>query len=271
MTPGVNKMIQSSTIVPPFANKEVKKNKYVLDGKDYFRVTSILSAINKPALIGWKANITLDKARRSLQANVGKQVTIDDGFIEEIIEGARAEPDYILGTARDFGSEAHHALEQYILHGAAPSHVDLFRVIQAFNEWTVEQNVNVLREAEVTVAHSYGFAGTIDAIGTKVDDEELVVIDWKTSGGIYPEAMLQVSAYAAALTEMTKVPVSEAWIVRFPREAPKADEPMFYYARLGTEQLKRNFDLFMAASALYTGIMLKAGSDKLHDGTGRLK
>ena len=255
--------------VMPFKTKVVKKNTYELDGTEYYRVTSVNSAINKPALIGWKANVTLDKARRSLTAQTGKIVTITPEWVDEIIEGARAEPDQVLTTARDFGSEAHYALERYILYGEAPPHVDLFRVIEGFNEWVTQNGVQMLREAEVTVAHRAGYAGTIDALGMKGD--KYVIIDWKTAGGIYPEAMLQVAAYAAAVEEMTAVQVAEAWIVRFPREEPEPGEPLFYWARLGIPELAQNFRLFLSALDLYKGVMLTAGQKKLHDGSGMLE
>jgi len=263
--------MQTQVKLPTWNSKETKKNKYVLDGKDYWRVTSVLSAINKPALIPWKANITLDKARRSLQANAGKQVTIDDAFIEEIIEGARAEPDYVLGTARDFGTDAHYALEQYISQGEVPGSASMFRVIGAFNQWVNDNGIYMLPQAEVTVAHSHGFAGTIDALGLKKDALELIVIDWKTSGGIYPEAMLQVSAYAAALQECTGVEVSEAWIVRFPRDEPEPGELPFDWVRLGRKHLANNFGLFCNAQRIYEHVLLTAGQRGLHDGTGTIK
>ena len=261
--------MQTQVKLPTWNSKETKKNKYVLDGKDYWRVTSVLSAINKPALIPWKANITLDKARRSLQANAGKQVTIDDAFIEEIIEGERAEPDYVLGTARDFGTDAHYALEQYISQGEVPGNASMFRVIGAFNQWVKDNGIEMLPQAEVTVAHSFGYAGTIDALGVKED--KLIVIDWKTSGGIYPEAMLQVSAYAAALQECTGIEVAEAWIVRFPRDEPEPGELPFDWVRLNRENLSNNFGLFKAAQCLYENVMLTVGQRGLHDGTGTIK
>jgi len=263
--------MQTQVKLPTWNSKETKKNKYVLDGKDYWRVTSVLSAINKPALIPWKANITLDKARRSLQANAGKQVTIDDAFIEEIIEGARAEPDYVLGTARDFGTDAHYALEQYISQGEVPGNASMFRVIGAFNQWVNDNGIAMLPQAEVTVAHSSGYAGTIDALGLKKDALELIVIDWKTSGGIYPEAMLQVSAYAAALQECTGIEVAEAWIVRFPRDEPEPGELPFDWVRLGRKHLANNFGLFCNAQRIYEDVMLTAGQRGLHDGTGTIK
>lgn len=48
----------------------------------------------------------------------------------------------------------------------------------------------------------------------------LVVVGWKTSNGLYRDA-LEVAAYAKALEEMTGQPVKEAWAVRFGKKAPE--------------------------------------------------
>jgi hypothetical protein len=255
--------------LPTFKSKETKKNQYVLDGQKYYRVTSILNAINKPALMPWKAQVTLDKANRVLSALEGTSVTIDQAWIDSVIETARAEPDFVLDTATTFGSNAHYALEQYIANGVVPHDMDMFRVIGAFNSWAKSNQIELLPNmCEVTVAHSDGYAGTIDAVAIKGD--ELVIVDWKTSNGLYAEHMLQVSAYAKALQLATGVPVNEAWIVRFPREKPEPGDSDFHWVHLGIKELNSNFDLFRAAQKLYVGTQLAAGQKVLHDGTGVL-
>ena len=255
--------------LPTFKSKESKKNQYVLDGHTYYRVTSILNAINKPALMPWKAQVTLDKANRVLSALEGTSVTIDQAWIDSVIETARAAPDFVLDTATTFGSNAHYALEQYIANGVVPHDMDMFRVIGAFNSWAKSNQIELLPNmCEVTVAHSDGYAGTIDAVAIKGD--ELVIVDWKTSNGLYAEHMLQVAAYARALKNATGMPVNEAWIVRFPREKPEAGDPDFNWVHLGPEELSKNFQLFRAAQKLYVGTQLAAGERELHDGTGVL-
>ena len=311
--------------LPTFNSKETKKNQYILDGQSYYRVTSILNAINKPALMPWKAQITLEKAERVLVSEgLGKYIAtpdametingmladkdqtvdehatlIDQTWIDNVIETARAEPDYVLGTATTFGSNAHYALEQYIANGAVPHDMDMFRVIGAFQTWAKSNQIELLPHmCEVTVAHpelkvrdmfdpelvspdvicaledelgevvTHAYAGTIDAVAIKGD--ELVVVDWKTSNGLYAEHMLQVAAYAKALQNATGIPVNEAWIVRFPRERPEPGDSEFHWAHLGLQELDNNFELFQAAQKLYVGTQLAAGRKLLHDGTGIL-
>jgi len=255
--------------LPTFNSKETKKNQYILDGQSYYRVTSILNAINKPALMPWKAQITLEKAERVLSALEGTTITIDKPWIDNVIETARAEPDHVLGTATTFGTNAHYALEQYIANGVVPHDMDMFRVIGAFQTWAKSNQIELLPHmCEVTVAHSDGYAGTIDAVAIK--GNELVIVDWKTSNGLYAEHMLQVSAYAKALQLATGMPVNEAWIVRFPREKPEPGNSDFHWVHLGIKELNSNFDLFRAAQKLYVGTQLAAGERALHDGTGVL-
>ena len=285
--------------LPTFNSKETKSNKYILDGQSYYRVTSILNAINKPALLGWKAQVTLDKADRVLSALEGTSITIDKPWIDSVLEAARAEPDFVLGTATTFGSDAHYALEQYIANGAVPHDLDMFRVIGAFQAWAKVNQIELLPHmCEVTIAHpelkvrdmfdpelvspdvicaledeageviTHAYAGTIDAVAIKGD--ELVVVDWKTSNGLYPEHMLQVAAYARALKHATGIPVNEAWIVRFPRERPETGDSEFHWVHLGPAELNKNFQLFRAAQKLYVGTQLAAGQKLLHDGTGIL-
>ena len=285
--------------LPTFKSKETKKNKYVLDGQSYYRVTSILNAINKPALMPWKAQITLDKADRVLSALDGTNVAIDRAWIDSVIETARAEPDFVLDTATTFGSDAHYALEQYIKHGMVPRDMDMYRVIGAFQSWAKTNQIELLPDmCEVTVAHpeikvrdmfdpemvsadvicameeeigevlTHAYAGTIDAVAFKGD--ELVIVDWKTSNGLYAEHMLQVAAYARALKIVTGMAVNEAWIVRFPRAKPEAGKPDFNWVHLGPTELQNNFQLFRNAQKLYLGTQIAAGEKVLHDGTGVL-
>ena len=320
--------------LPKFNSKETKSNKYILDGQSYYRVTSILNAINKPALMPWKAQITLEKAERVLVSEVlGKYIAtpdamdeisgidrdnaqamverqnidehatlIDQTWIDSVIETARAEPDYVLGTATTFGSDAHYALEQYIANGKVPHDLDMYRVIGAFQSWAKANQIELLPDmCEVTVAHpevkvrdmfnpdwyvshdldvisaieeelgevvTHAYAGTIDAVAIKGD--ELVIVDWKTSNGLYAEHMLQVAAYARALKNATGMPVNEAWIVRFPRAKPETGEPDFNWVHLGPTELNKNFQLFRNAQKLYLGTQLAAGERALHDGTGVL-
>lgn len=49
-------------------------------------------------------------------------------------------------------------------------------------------------------SEKYGYAGSLDALGT-LPSGEIVVYDFKTSKAVYPSMALQIAAYAKALEE----------------------------------------------------------------------
>ena len=76
----------------------------------------------------------------------------------------------------------------------------------------------------------YGYAGQLDLVAWVTDGKEdkLVLLDWKTSSGIYEDYQLQLEAYNNALREfkglffkgkVSKLP-DELWVVRLDREKP---------------------------------------------------
>ncbi len=96
---------------------------------------------------------------------------------------------------------------------------DLAQVVANFTAWRRKARLDI-RLAETTVySAKYHYAGSMDAVAYRGNAR--VVIDWKTSNGLYREYALQVAAYAKALEEMTGQPVKEAWAVRFGKKAPE--------------------------------------------------
>ena len=63
---------------------------------------------------------------------------------------------------------------------------------------------------------------------------------------------LQVAAYAKAFTEMHKLPISEAWIIRISKDLPTANTAPFEALRVA--DIGRSFELFLAALALWRGM-----------------
>ena len=56
-------------------------------------------------------------------------------------------------------------------------------------------------DSEVAV-FTYGYAGTVDALFRDPVAERFIIVDWKTSSGIYDSALMQVAAYCHALDSM---------------------------------------------------------------------
>lgn len=247
---------------------------YMIDGVKHKRVTTVLEkTIPKPALIDWARNVALRKAKAQLlDLNPFILLRTDDStktennelwyqFVSETIEAARNRPDEVKDEAANWGTRAHHTIEQYILAGLGSLIVydvpdEFAPAIKAFEEFTASHNIEWLATEMVVWDSDLAVAGTVDAIGWSsaiskpcptctpnptalkkncsqcagegtIKTAGYVICDWKTGKGHYPEMALQLSAYAAMFTKLTGNPVAEGYVVRFPKEQPEADNPTF--------------------------------------------
>lgn len=191
-------------------------------------VTTLIGALDKPALLYWAAEQAATaavKSARTLQARID-----EDGEAETIkwLRDARfRRPKGLLSNA-SLGTCAHQACEEYALTGQRPDNARLAEIVRQeggarfdgidhevpvlnkmldrFDEWLARFQPEY-QAAEVTVYHpTYGYAGTCD--GFLSIDGVRFIIDYKTSRegfdakgnpkGPYPEAALQLAAYRHA-------------------------------------------------------------------------
>jgi hypothetical protein len=200
--------------------------RYRIPGTDeeYDSVTSILSTIGKPALISWAANqeraLVMEAAANlnedlpvgaprmsrlaylaTLQARLGKE----KAHQKELARGA------------EIGSQAHGYIEWTLRRergeavGPEPRMSD--KALWAFMVWQDWQAMVKLRPLaleQVVWSTTHRYAGTLDVLAEITLPGQPgpvpVVGDIKTGKAVYPEALLQVSAYTAALREMEHAP-----------------------------------------------------------------
>jgi hypothetical protein len=211
-------------------------------------VTTILNVIAKPALIGWARNVALEKVRLTLMEQELAPSTEEE--ITRLIEVARKRPDEVRDTAANFGTAAHIAIDNYLAglpYDSTSPEIEI--VMENFREWQNESGFEIQMAEQVVYSEEHRYAGTFDAIGTRGDD--LIVFDWKTSNGAYPEMGLQVAAYARAFTEMYKLPISEAWIIRISKDPPTTT-PAF--EALQVADIDKSFQSFLHALGLWRGM-----------------
>ena len=94
-------------------------------------------------------------------------------------------------------------------------------VVDGFNMWRDKYDTRIIAVERPVFSTQLGVAGTIDALG--FNKSELVVVDWKTSKGFYPEFALQAGGYINCLEEMLNRSITSAWIIRFGKERPEFD------------------------------------------------
>ena len=170
-----------------------------------YSVTTILGALDKPALIYWAATET---AKAAVSAAKSLPIRVEEDGPEATVkwlEDARFRRPRGLRSATELGTAVHDALEQLALTGKFPEVDDEVRpFIEKADAW-MQKFQPVYQASELTVySPNYGFAGTLDAIATI--DGIRFIIDYKTSRksfdnrgkptSPYPEQVgLQLAAY----------------------------------------------------------------------------
>lgn len=214
-----------------------------LGGERVPSVTTILGVVNKPGLPNWAARTAAEEAIRLVKVAVkrGEELTVPT--LNSIGEEAKKAHTKLRDDAASIGVAIHTVVEGKLAgKNLAPTREVPKFVTSNVNDFfeTSLMEFDVLAR-EVVVAHPLPFAGTVDAV-LNVNGKK-VVIDWKTSSGIYPEMAMQVAAYAQAYKYSYNTHIDEAWVIRF----PKTDSPV----ELVNVDLERAWMGFKAATTLY--------------------
>ena len=196
---------------------------YLINGKKYWRVTRVKSVINQEGLTRWRISVGSKESNRilKLRQNIGTKVhklfelTLlgniinPDNYDEEVKEDLALFADMI----KDCGLEME-GLEQRL--------------------WN----------------NGYNIAGTCDYIGKYTSNKkylkkkavpkfnnDLVVGDWKTASGIYPDYWLQLSAYVYMFESLTNVKPRGAFIALFRNNKLLIEEKTY-------DELMKYFEVF---------------------------
>ncbi len=119
------------------------------------------------------------------------------------------------GKAALAGTIAHDMVEQWILDGCKSEEVQLPLSAGEASQEIIEKAINAFRQYRawqrssrieithtelglVSEAHRYG--GTLDAVG-RDGAGNIVLVDWKTSNGVYGDYLYQLAAYSLLLEE----------------------------------------------------------------------
>jgi hypothetical protein len=69
----------------------------------------------------------------------------------------------------------------------------------AFKEWLEQVDLTILETEQPLISEEFKFGGTLDAIA--IVGGKKVLLDWKTSGGTYPDYIAQVASYRQLVRE----------------------------------------------------------------------
>lgn len=205
-------------------------------------VTTVLgAAIPKPALLPWSLKMMGDNVREYLTARPeNKPFTKDE--IENLVKEAKNIYKKVASDAANIGTRAHKAIDD-IIKGVKPTvDEDIKPCVGAFEEWKKSSDLRIELGDTKIASKLFGFGGSLDMLAFRGNDA--VLIDLKTSKGIWPEMGFQISAYMWAFKETFGVEVKEAIILRIGK-----DKPEFEVKKLANPN--ETFQGFLAALKLY--------------------
>ncbi len=191
---------------------------YIINGVKYPSVTSILGIIGgdkTQALMQWSKKLSVEYIQNELKDSLGKDIIVDNAFIDNIAKVGMQQPKYALDKAANFGTKAHNAIDEYIVSGKCTAEDDIKPVFDGFIQWLKEHKFNIINGDMTVGSKKYGFGGRMDALAVN-DKGDYIILDWKTSNFFSKEYSLQVSAYAHAFAEQYEVPIpKKCYIVKF--------------------------------------------------------
>lgn len=171
---------------------------YLIDGEYYPRVTSILSALSKPALVPWAVNMVASKMREVLERIGRGEIETEQlrgVIIDDLVKEAKTLYLKSGDEALNIGSFVHKTIEEIISGRLRREGVDerIVVPINRFYQWYNSLKIEPVASEKMVYTDKPKIAGTVDLVA-KVNNR-LMLIDWKTSKDIYDEYELQLGAY----------------------------------------------------------------------------
>ena len=192
---------------------------YNSDNKEvYPSVTTVLQSLAKPALPNWYAKKVADRA-----GDYWKEAR-HDMPVEDFIKDIKSAPKEEFMVAGAVGTEAHNCIERiiqsklndgygtykevgkYVMDDYNFSYEKAKNAVNSWIEWisNPDRNFEFLESEFGTLnpIDGLGYAGTVDAVASAHlggKKPHLIVFDWKTGSGIYPETSLQLAAYMESI------------------------------------------------------------------------
>lgn len=181
---------------------------YEVDGEQYPSVTTVLDIISKPALGPWYAReerkYLLAAMGEALRAKVPHKKIL--ALIAELAKEKKA-ADRAKDKAANIGTQVHKMIE-YTIRRQLKLKVEerpamseaALRVFKSWERWWKRSKIRPLKIETRVHCVGCGYAGTMDLLAEQ--NGKAVVLDWKTSKGIYWEMLLQNIAYRHACRKM---------------------------------------------------------------------
>lgn len=173
----------------------------------FYSVTTLIGALDKPALLYWAAEqaaIAACRVASSLPSRIEEE---GEEAVVKWLRDARFRKPKGIRSAAELGVAVHDAIEEYALTGVRPVVDDEVRpFLERFDGWAQSWSPRYLAAEAAVYNRRFGYAGTLDAI-IEIDGQK-VIADYKTTrsdvdsrgkpSSPYPEVALQLAAYRTA-------------------------------------------------------------------------
>lgn len=201
---------------------------YDVDGEALPSVTTILGAINKPALVKWAENTAtaaVTSAAADLYLDLQKAAPMSRAAYVASLQGRlgrQRQAERELAKAGEIGTQTHALIEWTLRRqlgqvvGPRPATTPPAEwAFMAFEDWAKQVALEPVLIEQVVFSTQHGYAGTMDLLARV--NGRVTLVDWKTGKSIYAEAFLQNVAYQIALEEMGHGRAEAGLIVRLPK------------------------------------------------------
>jgi hypothetical protein len=212
-------------------------------------ITTILSVVNKPALVQWAVNCAISHLRSRLYD--GGEFSPED--LDTYLDEAKYAHRYVKEEAASIGTQAHNWLEGYWkakMDGLGdtipplPERLEVRNCCEAAIKWIEENDIIPLIIEKPLYSRVHRVAGRMDKLA--MVNGRLAVVDWKSSTGLWPEYMLQTAAYAAMyMEEFPETKIEDRWLIKLGKY-----DGEFQGLLLKKADLEQDWQAFIAALAL---------------------
>ena len=237
-----------------------KKHAYTLEGKPMMGVTSVLSIIAKPALVGWSAKMVCEYIKNNCLVTHIPETELN-GYIVSEEDLVKAQVHHVRKkeNAGQKGNDTHAEIEGYVKYcikhsdgWAKPeSEDDMYDVdgsagLKSFILWATLNNIKFRDSEKRMYSKEWWVAGTADLFFEK--DGKTYCGDIKTMKKLWDNTpFIQCAAYSKMIFESEGTKIDGVCIINIPKETNQV-ETFYRY------DLEGDTKAFEAALTLYKAV-----------------
>ena len=190
----MTQVISPTTRVPTVGLFRTENHRYYWNGAGPFPgVTSIIKALDKPAIVGWAKRET---ARCAVDNYDFVADLVKRGGPEAAKAWLASIPDFQRDTAADIGSRVHQLAEDISRGLDKELKDDEIPFANGYRRFLQDYQPDFKSLERMVFSEAHGYGGTFDSIA--VIAGKTYLIDTKTSKSVYEETAMQLAALARA-------------------------------------------------------------------------